>query len=226
MKSNSSDDKGAERYLTVAAIIAFVTLYVPTIIIGVLEGWSVWSLEGEYLQNTMRLMAIAFLIAIAIVIEVSRKKQPSSRQEGYAIAEVIIVTVIIIHAVALAVPPPFIPPSRFEMIVFESVSVTHTYTVTINFTNTGATSTSIASILLNGIPYNDSGWVGTLKPTVTGNLTLKSAIDVGVSNTGIITFSDDCVYIPSGYRLTAGVTVKITIQTTGGKDYETSVKLS
>jgi len=226
MKKNSMNGKRAERYLIVAAIIALVTIYVPAIIIGALYGWNVWSIEGDYLQKIIRLVSITFLIAITIVIEVSRGKQPSSHQEGYAIAEVIISLVIIIHAAAIVIPSSnYIPPSPFEKIVFNSVSVTHTYTVTINFVNTGSTSTSIASVLLNGVPYNDSGWAGTIKPTVTGNLTLKSVIDVGVSNTGTITFSDDCVYIPSGYRLTAGVTVKITIHTTGGKDYDTSVTL-
>ena len=44
------------------------------------------------------------------------------------------------------------------------------------------------------------------------------------SNTGMIAFSDDCVYIPSGYRLTAG-SVKITIHTTGDKDYDAFIML-
>jgi hypothetical protein len=226
MKSNTADDKRAERYLIVAAIIALVTLYVPAMIIGALYGWNDWSLEVEYLQNVMRMAVIAFLIAIAIVIDVSRKKEPRTRQEGHALAEVIIITVIIIHSLVIVVPTsPYIPPSHFEKIEFKDVSIAHTYTVTINFTNTGATSTSIASVLLNGIPYNDSGWVGTVKPAVTGDLTLNSVIAVGASNTGTITFSDDCIYIPSGYRFTAGVIVRITIHTTGGKDYETSVTL-
>jgi len=225
MKRNSADDKRAERYLIVAAIIALVTIFVPAIIIGALYGWNVWDIEGDYLQYILRFVSIAFLITITIVIEVSRKKQPSSHQEGYAIAEVIIVIAIIINVAAIIMPTSHLIVPVFEKIVFKSVSVTHTYTVTINFTNTGATSTSIASVLLNDVPYNDSGWVGTIKPTVTGNLTLKSVIDAGVSNTGTITFSDDCVYIPSGYRLTAGVTVKITIHTTGGKDYNDSVTL-
>jgi len=47
MKSNSVDDKRAERYLTVAAIIALVTIFVPAMIIGALYGWHVWDIEGE-----------------------------------------------------------------------------------------------------------------------------------------------------------------------------------
>lgn len=220
MKSNSENDKMAERYLMDAAIIALVTIFTPAII------GALWlSPEGEHIVQGIRLLCITFLIAMTIVIEVSRRKQPQPHQEKYAIAEVIIVGVIIIHAAVILVPSSILIIPVFEKIVFNSVSVTHTYTVTVNFVNTGATSTSIASVLLNGIPYNDSGWAGTIKPAVTGNLTLKSVIDVSVSKTGTITFSDDCVYIPSGYRLTAGVTVSITIHTTGGKDYDTSVTL-
>jgi len=226
MKSNSRDDKREESHLIVTAIIALVTLYVPTIITGAIYSWSVLTLEGEYINRVIRLAIIASLLAIAIAIEVSRRKQPQPHQEGYAMAEVIIVTVLMIHTVTIIVPSSFyIPPSVFERIEFGNASVTHTYTVTISFINTGATPTSIESVLLNGVPYNDSGWAGTIKPEVTGNLTLRSVIDVGVSNTGTIIFSDDCVHVQSGYRLTAGVTVKITIHTTGGKDYDTSVTL-
>jgi len=118
--------------------------------------------------------------------------------------------------------------SRFEKIEIKSASVikyTYVYYVTINFTNAGASSTSIASVLLNDTPYNDSGWVGTVKPAVVGDLALKSIIDVDASNMGVIIFSDDCEYLPSGYRLMAGETVKITIYTTGDKDYGTSIML-
>lgn len=118
--------------------------------------------------------------------------------------------------------------SRFEKIEIKSASViksTYVYYVTINFTNTGASSTSIASVLLNDTPYNDSGWVGTVKPAVAGDLALKFIIDVDASNMGVIIFSDDCEYLPSGYRLMAGETVKITIYTTGDKDYGTSIML-
>lgn len=225
MKRNSADDKRAERYLIVAVIIAIVTIFAPTIIIGAFYGWNVWGPESEYMSQVMRLAIVTSLLAMFTVIEVSRRKQPQSNQEKYALAEIIIVIVIFIHAAAIAVPPSILIIPVFEKIEFTSISVTHTYTMTINFWNTGATTTSIASVLLNGIPYNDSGWTGTIKPTITGNLTLKSVIGVGVSNTGTITFSDDCVYIPSGYRLTAGVMVTITIHTTGGKDYDTSVTL-
>lgn len=226
MKRNSVDDKRAERYLIVAAIIALVTIFTPEIVIAVLYGTNVWDLEIEHTHQVMHLMAVGLLGVMAIGIDVSRRHAiQQAHKERYAITEVIITGAIIIQAAAIAVPPSFYIPNPFEKIVFNSVSVTHTYTVTVNFVNTGATSTRIASVLLNSVPYNDTGWAGTIKPTVTGNLTLKSVIDVGVSNTGTITFSDDCVYIPNGYRLTAGVTVKITIHTTGGKDYETSVTL-
>jgi hypothetical protein len=217
--------ENTERYLMEAAIFALLTIFSPPIIIGALFGWNGWSPEGEYVSQVMRLAFITILIPTIIIIEVSRKKHPQLHQEGYAIAEVSIIMAIIINAASILVPSSILIIPVFEKIEFKSISATHTYTVTVNFMNTGPTSTSIASVLLNGIFYNDSGWAGTVKPMVTGNLTLKSVIAVGASNTGIITFSDDCVYIPSGYRLTAGATVKITIHTTGGKDYDASVTL-
>jgi len=161
-----------------------------------------------------------------------RNSADDKRAERYTIT--IVIAIVVILTVDIACKFYYenyivrIGISHYERIEIKSISVTkstYIYFVTINFTNTGATSTSIASVLLNGIPYNDSGWVGTVKPAVTGDLTLNSVIAVGASNTGTITFSDDCIYIPSGYRFTAGVIVRITIHTTGGKDYETSVTL-
>jgi hypothetical protein len=154
MKRNFAYDNMTERYLMDAAIIAFMTIFAPEII------GALWlSSECEQLVQGIRLLSITFLIAIAIVIEISRRKHPRLHQGGYAMAEASILLAIIINAAAIAVPSSTFIPNPFVHIEFRNVSVAHTYTVTINFVNTGATSTKIASVLLNGIPYNDSGWV-------------------------------------------------------------------
>jgi len=78
------------------------------------------------------------------------------------------------------------------------------YFVTINFANTGSKRTMIDSVLLNGMPYDDPGWTGTLKPMVFGDLTPKfQVIDGDASYVGILEFSDDCKD-PSGNKLMAG----------------------
>jgi len=92
-----------------------------------------------------------------------------------------------------------------------------------SFVNTGDTSTSIDYVLLNLVPYNDLGWTGSSIPAVSGDLTPQTVIETGTAYSGTITFSDDCKD-PSGNKLTAG-TVQITIHTTGGKDYGTSIML-
>lgn len=143
--------------------------------------------------------------------------------------------------------PQSIPITRFERIEIKGTSVTKStyiynvvdiysynkvdiYFVTINFANTGTSGAMIDSVLLNGMPYDDSGWTGTLKPVVFGDLTPKfRSIDVDESCVGIIEFSDDCKD-PNGNKLMAGrddyYYVNVTIHTTGGKDYDTSVTLS
>ncbi|MGQ9515603.1 MAG: hypothetical protein ACUVTL_11270, partial [Thermoproteota archaeon] len=121
--------------------------------------------------------------------------------------------------------------TRFEKIEVKSSYVTknnnnNTYTVTMNYINTGATSTSIDSIFLNGIPI-DANWVGTI--TLGGDFAElgtggKPVCETGVSKIGTINF-DIGLKDPSGNQLTPGVTLTITIHTTGGKDYHASVTL-
>ena len=137
--------------------------------------------------------------------------------------------VAVIYVIGIYRPPGYII-SHFERIEIKSASVSksmHTYFIYITFANTGNADTSIDSILLNGVPYDDSSWTGTIRPTIFGDITAGTFIksEGGSDHLGIIYFSDDCVYIPGGYSLTAGLTVKITIHTTGGKDYDTSVTL-
>jgi hypothetical protein len=107
------------------------------------------------------------------------------------------------------------------------------YFVTISFANTGNTNASIDSVLLNGVPYDNPGWTGISRPAVFGDLVPNTFINSSWTQPwydplGIIEFSDDCMYIPSTnsqYKLTAGVTVAITIHTKSGKSYDTSVTL-
>jgi hypothetical protein len=119
--------------------------------------------------------------------------------------------------------------THFERIAIKSASVSksrHTYFIYINFVNTGSTYACIDYVSLNGVPCDDPGWAGTIRPTIFGNLTSGTFLKSESSDPlGIIDFSDDCVYDPNGVRLTAGVMVKITIHTTGGKDYDSSVTL-
>ena len=161
-------------------------------------------------------------------------------RERYAIAIVIIAVSIIIIAMAIASSfwsPLLIDGGHFVGIVIGSASIEkstytlyvnmryiHIYQISINFTNTGTTSTSIGSVLLNGVPYNDSGWTGTLRPAVAGNLTPKSIINVGISNAGAITFSDDC-QCPGVNVLNAGALLTITIRTTDGRDFNVDITL-
>lgn len=96
---------------------------------------------------------------------------------------------------------------HIESIKIKSTSVVksaHAYFVTIIFVNDGARNTSIDSVLLNGVPYNDPRWTGTIKPMVFGDLTPKfHFIDVDASYVGILEFSDDCKD-SSGNKLMVG----------------------
>lgn len=121
---------------------------------------------------------------------------------------------------------------RFERVEVKVVSVTkstHTYFVIINFFNTGLTNTSIESLLLNGVPYDDSGWTGAVKPVVFGDITPETVLKVGSSYCTMVIFSDDCKD-PRGKGLIVAVEnghyVNIGFHTTGGKDYDAFVILS
>lgn len=233
------DDKGTKEYavtVTIIVLMLFMGPYITEaaiIYMNDLAGIGV----GIYWPWLMHLMGIAFLSVMVITYYYSRgkhaDKRTPSRWEGYIIAATIIATVATYAIGVNYLMGTYYPIgkdifTRFERIGINDIFVTKStsaYALTINFTNTGTSSTSIDYVLLDDVPYKDSNWTGTIKPTVTGSLLPNSVIAVGASCAGTITFSDDCVYVPSGYRLTAGVTVKVTIHTTGGKDYETSVTL-
>lgn len=152
--------------------------------------------------------------------------------ERYAIAAIIIVaTAILINSaynICLSYWSPLrIPFTRFEKIEFRSASVTkssHTYTVTMSFVNTGDISTSIDSVLLNLVPYDDPGWKGTVKPSVSGDISPETIINAGVLYNGMVKFGDDCRE-PLGDALSPGNTLIITIHSAGGKDYDVVVAL-
>lgn len=237
MKRNSMGDKGAKGYVIAVFIIILMLIMGPYIAeAAIIYMNDLVAIEVDNWPWLMHLTGIAFLIVMVIVYYFSRgkhaDKQTPSRWEGYIIAATIIATVTtyaigVNYLMGMYVPIGKDIFARFERIDINDISVTksaHTYTVTINFVNTGEASTSIDYVLLNLVPYNDSGWTGTSIPEVSGDLMPQTAIATGTAYSGTITFSDDCED-PSGNKLTAGVTVPITIHTTGGKDYDTSVTL-
>jgi len=120
---------------------------------------------------------------------------------------------------------------HFERIEIKGSSVTRSadsYFVTINFVSTGDRRTEVDSVLLNGVRWDDPGWAGAVKPLVFGDIAPGAAIDAGASCSGLIIFSDDCED-PGGRRLVVDVEynyLRITIHSTGGKDYETTVTIA
>jgi len=97
------------------------------------------------------------------------------------------------------------------------------YVVTINLVNTGTVATSIDTIYINDVPHDDVGWSGEI--WLGGNFyPLPSLCEIGITKTGSITFTQDIQDL-SGNRLSSGVTLIITLHTTGGIGYKTSVLL-
>lgn len=136
-----------------------------------------------------------------------------------------------------------IPSNSILNLTFERITIkgtpvvksAHAYFVTINFVNDGDYNTSIDSVLLNGIPYNDPGWTGTIKPLVFGDITPNTRINTSVEYdpnppllSGMVIFSDDCKD-PNGNELIASwydnYYVNVTIRTTSSKDYDKSITL-
>jgi hypothetical protein len=241
MESNSVNDKATKRYAIAAVIIIVMNEIAPEIAIAVLYGANSFAIFPpiDNWRLVMHLAGVAFLIVVAIVYDLSRgkhaRKQPAPHQEEHAIAAVIIAVVTtyaigVTYLMGINVPDISGTP-HFERIEIKSASVTkstNAYFVTVNFANTGNLRTDVDSLLLNGVPYDDSGWTGTLRPVVFGDLTPKTVIDVGVPYSGIIIFGDDCKD-PRGNKLLAGgddhYYLNLTIHTTGDKDYTTSVML-
>jgi len=143
------------------------------------------------------------------------------RAVSAVIATVIIVAVTIAIAIAVAYWMGGLATifTRYEKIEIKSayvLSSSTNYVVTLTFVNTGATSTSIDSIFLNGLPLSEY--------SATFNQTLPFTCETGVTHGGKITFAKGATD-SAGNKLSAGVTLTITIHTTGGKDYHASVTL-
>jgi len=155
------------------------------------------------------------------------------RVKGYIIAAVIIIaaaTLALIMAYNIYISCGVgirIGFVHFEKIEFRSASVTksdHTYAVTINFYNAGDIPTSIDSVLLNLVPYDEPDWKGTEKPSVSGDISLKTVINVGVLYNGMVKLGDDCREL-MGDALSPGNQFIITIHSAGGEDYDVVVAL-
>lgn len=115
---------------------------------------------------------------------------------------------------------------RLEMVEIRSSYVMENetdYVVIINYINTGTVVTSIDSILLNDVPYNDIVWDGDIM-LVNDFYPLPSLCEIGRMKSGMIVFAQDIQDL-SGNRLGSGVTLTITLHTTGGISYKTSVVL-
>jgi len=115
--------------------------------------------------------------------------------------------------------------TRFEKIEIRSTSVVFdggNYEITINYVNTGSSPTSLDSVLLNDVPCSEFTPLAALG----GNFSdLPSTCELGVVKTGTVTFQSG-TSDPSGNALRAGVTIMVTLHTTGGKNYQTSVTLN
>jgi len=114
--------------------------------------------------------------------------------------------------------------TRFEKIEIRTVSVTYSggnYLITIKYVNTGSSSTSLDSVLLNDVPCSEFSPLAALG----GNFSdLPSTCELGVVKTGTVTFQSGTAD-PSGNILRAGVTIMVTLHTTSGNRYHTSVTL-
>ena len=109
--------------------------------------------------------------------------------------------------------------TRFEQLEIKSRYVdaytNGSFQIHVIFSNTGTTDTSVDNVLVNGKPYGE--WGCSL------NYELSIPAPIGTENHLIVT-------IPSGAssgaaELKSGVTVTITLHSTGGKEYLTSVAL-
>jgi len=158
------------------------------------------------------------------------------RAVSAVIATVIIVAVTIAVAIAVAYWMGGLATvfTRFEKIEVKSAYVVKTtnttgtyYIVTMEFINTGATATSVDSVVLNGVPFGD--WnppidLGSDLSCLDAATPTTLPCETGVSKTGTITFSPGTADL-SGNQLNPGVTLTITLHSSYGKDYHSSVTL-
>lgn len=114
--------------------------------------------------------------------------------------------------------------TRYERIEIKNAYVLNSggnYVVTIEYVNTGTTSTSIDYILMNGITpssYAPAPFFGS------SFASLPSVCELGISKTGMIILKLGASYL-SRDILKAGLTLIITLHTTGGRNYLASLTL-
>jgi len=110
--------------------------------------------------------------------------------------------------------------TRFEKIEIKNsyVNVASGYfQIIVIFSNTGTSDTSIDSVLINGRP--STAWTG-----LTLNQTLPITVAVGVQKVLMVSFPTSGATAGEAV-LRSGVTVTVTLHSTGGKEYPTSVAL-
>jgi flagellin-like protein len=157
-----------------------------------------------------------------------RKKKLLKDRRGISpvITTVILVAVGIAIAVAIALWMSGLVGlfTRFEKIEIKNSYVdvdNGDFVVYVTFANTGSSDASIDSVLINGKPLEAWGaGLQTDPPVVSGT---PLAVPVGTTISLTIT-------IPPGTKsgeaeLKSGVTVTVTLHSTSGKDYPTSVAL-
>ncbi len=111
--------------------------------------------------------------------------------------------------------------TKYEKVEFTTAYVTGAgtnstpYVITMNLKNTGSAAATIdqASILYNGKPANVTSGAGTILTTFTPSITMNP----GETSTGTI------VLPTTGYS--SGMTLEVTLHTTGGKDYPKVITL-
>ena len=158
-----------------------------------------------------------------------RKKNLLKDRRGISpvITTVILVAVGIAIAVAIALRMSGLVGlfTRFEKIEIRNSYVDTqgaNFIVHVTFSNTGSSDTSIDSVLLNGKPLES--WT-SVTFDVNGTSTLPAPMPVGVQKILTLTFPNPCHAVSGDAVLTSGVTVTITLHSTGGKEYPTSVAL-
>jgi len=114
--------------------------------------------------------------------------------------------------------------TRFEKIEIKNSYVEvddSTFTVIVLFSNTGSSDTSVDSVLINGRPFD--AWTNP-NVSVNGSQTLSPfAVPVGKQMRLEITIPSGAS--SGGATLRSGVTVTVTLHSTGGREYPTSVTL-
>jgi flagellin-like protein len=157
-----------------------------------------------------------------------RKKNLLKDRRGISpvITTVILVAVGIAIAVAIALWMSGLVGlfTRFEKIEIKNAYVDANtgggFTIYVTFSNTGSSDASIDSVLINGKPYSAWGAVG-LAPSIPVNGSL--AVPVGAQTTLVMTIPADAS--SGAATLKSGVTVTVTLHSTSGKEYPTSVAL-